>query len=614
MEPTVHVENTRSADPRAAGGERGVPRTPGGTTRVLFILPLLVLSAGVFAFLTADYFALAFSPLMHYGIVGVVLAILATLSAFLVRQTILPYTSFGAAAQDAVLDAVTAGERYELALRGASVGFWDYNVQKGDVFFSAHLMSMLGYSDHDHSDNINFWHSAVHPNDIEGVKRTLEYHLDRRTPDYFVEYRIKKENGEFIWVEDRGKAMWGLDQKPVRVAGVMKDVSNEKRVQSVLESRTNELEEARIKIEAEIRNVHKFQMAVDSSTEAVSITTPEGAIVYVNPAWTELNGWSAEEAMGRKETELLRQVEDQDEVLKVMEEKLSAGLPFLSEEVTQRRKSGLTYHAGLSIYPLRENDHNVFFVTIGQDITQRKEVDRAKTEFVSLASHQLRTPLSAIRWYSEMLLSKYAGELNDKQRQYVNEIYAGNLRMVDLVNALLNTSRIDLGTFAIEPEDVSPVEICKSVIGELQPQLMERKQHVAEFFSQAPQIYRADPKLLRIIFQNFLTNSVKYTPESGTIQVEIAAQQAYLYIRVSDNGYGIPKSQAGQIFKKLFRADNVRQRDTEGTGLGLYIVKAIVEASGGRISFDSEENQGTTFHVYLPISGMPKKTGTKGLS
>jgi signal transduction histidine kinase len=282
--------------------------------------------------------------------------------------------------------------------------------------------------------------------------------------------------------------------------------------------------------------------------------------------------------------------------------------------VKRKRKSGVVYHAQVSIYPLREDDKTIFLVSISQDITQRKEVDRAKTEFVSLASHQLRTPLSAIRWYSEMLLSKYAGVLNEKQKQYVEEIYAGNLRMVDLVNALLNTSRIDLGTFAIEPEDVNPVEICQSVIKELTPQVNERKQHIGEFFSQAPSVYRADPKLLRIIFQNFLSNSVKYTPEGGLIEAEIRTVDNHLYIRVSDNGYGIPKGQESQIFKKLFRADNVRQKDTEGTGLGLYIVKAIVEASGGAISFASEENKGTTFHVYLPLSGMPKKSGTKGLS
>ena len=120
-----------------------------------------------------------------------------------------------------------------------------------------------------------------------------------------------------------------------------------------------------------------------------------------------------------------------------------------------------------------------------------------------------------------MLLSKYVGELNDKQRQYVKEIYAGNLRMVELVNPLLNVSRIDLGTFAMEPESVNLVEICDSVIMELTPQVNERKQTIERIYSNAPATYIADPKLIRIVFQNFLSNSVKYTQPEGHVIVEI---------------------------------------------------------------------------------------------
>jgi len=319
------------------------------------------------------------------------------------------------------------------------------------------------------------------------------------------------------------------------------------------------------------------------------------------------------EAVGRNHR-MLKNSQTKQEVFIAMWEKISSGVSFVSEEIVNTRKDQTVYQADLSIFPIRENNQNLFYVSISQDITQRKEIDRAKTEFVSLASHQLRTPLSAIRWYSEMLLSKYVGELNDKQRQYVKEIYAGNLRMVELVNALLNVSRIDLGTFAVEPEPVNLVEICESVIMELTPQINEKQQTVERIFASAPQTYSADQKLIRIVFQNFLSNSVKYTQPGGHVVAEISTREGSVYIRVSDNGYGIPKAQHGKIFEKLFRADNVRQKDTEGTGLGMYIVKAIVESSGGSIWFESEENQGTTFHVLMPLTGMTKKSGFKGLT
>ncbi|OGZ19134.1 MAG: hypothetical protein A2494_00660 [Candidatus Lloydbacteria bacterium RIFOXYC12_FULL_46_25] len=528
--------------------------------------------------------------------------------------SILPlYIKYGAKANDAIIATIKGQERYIDALTGSGLGFWEYDLVSGKVFFSATMVAMLGYGDHDAGGDIDFWYQNVHPDDLEGVKRTMQYHLEQRTRTYAIDYRMRRANGEYLWVSDSGRAILDEAGKSIRLAGVTQDISNVMRVQEVLEARTNELETAKTKIEEEVQNARKFQKAVDSSTEAVSITTPDGAIIYVNPAWTILNGYSEAEALGRN-PRMLKSEQSPTEVFAAMWEKITAGYAFHTEEIINKRKDGTVYHAELSIFPISEGSQTLFYVSLCQDISQRKEVDKAKTEFVSLASHQLRTPLSAIRWYSEMLLSKYVGELNEKQRQYVKEIYQGNLRMVDLVNALLNVSRLDLGTFAIEPEEVNLVEICESVLSELTPQITEKNQTVERIFSTAPQTYIADPKLIRIVFQNFLSNSVKYTQVGGYIVAEIGIRENNLYIRVSDNGYGIPKGQHGKIFEKLFRADNVRQKDTEGTGLGMYIVKAIVESSGGRIWFESEENKGTTFHVLMPLSGMPKKTGAKGLA
>ncbi len=522
------------------------------------------------------------------------------------------YAHFAKHAQAVVEGTALSGERYAHALIGSGLGFWEYDPNSGELFFSAHLMGMLGYAEQDKNDTIDFWYASVHPDDLEGFKRSMSYHFDRRTPEFSIEYRMLRAHGEFVWVADRGHALFDEAGKPTRISGVTQDTSNIHRVQEVLESRTYELEEATKKIEIEVQNARKFQKAVDSATQAVSITTPDGAIIYVNPAWTLLNGYTEKDALGRN-TRMLKSVSTKQEIFVEMWEKITAGLTFTTEDLSNVRKDGTSYQAELSIYPIREGTQTLFYVSLSQDITARKEIDRAKTEFVSLASHQLRTPLSAIRWYSEMLLSKYVGDLNEKQRQYVKEIYAGNLRMVELVNALLNVSRIDLGTFVSEPEPVNLVEICESVLSELNPQILEKTQTVERFFAGAPQTYSADPKLIRIVFQNFLSNSVKYTQPGGQVSAEISVRDNSVYIRVSDNGYGIPAAQHGKIFEKLFRADNVRQKDTEGTGLGMYIVKAIVESSGGRIWFESEENKGTTFHVLLPLSGMPKKSGVKGL-
>lgn len=590
----------------------------GGTPRggkLLLILAPIVLVIGSLAVAWIEYRFPEIRELAPWT--TWTMLVIATLDAtivILMTISILPgYIHFAKKGEEAIVATAQGKERYVNALTGSGLGFWEYDITNGEAFYSARMMAMLGYPDRDKLDRMGFWYESIHPDDAEGVKRAMEYYLNGRTPEYAIEYRLRRANSEYLWVSDTGKSSRDAMGKPVKLSGVTEDISNVRRVQEVLESRTNELEAAKNTIEEEIRNVRKFQKAVDSSTEAVSITKPDGTIIYVNPAWTTLNGYGNLEAMGRN-SRLLKSIETKPEVFVAMWEKLSAKLTYHTEDIVNKRKDGTTYLAELSIFPISEGEQTLFYVSLCQDISLRKEIDRAKTEFVSLASHQLRTPLSAIRWYSEMLLSKYVGELNDKQKQYVKEIYSGNLRMVDLVNALLNVSRLDLGTFAIEPEEVSLVEICESVLSELAPQLTEKNQTVERIFTQAPASYLADPKLIRIIFQNFLSNSVKYTQAGGAIQVEVGTRENSLHIRVSDNGYGIPKSQHAKIFQKLFRADNVRQKDTEGTGLGMYIVKAIVESAGGQISFESEENKGTTFHVLLPLSGMLRKSGSKGIS
>ena len=213
-----------------------------------------------------------------------------------------------------------------------------------------------------------------------------------------------------------------------------------------------------------------------------------------------------------------------------------------------------------------------------------------------------------------MLLAGDAGPINDEQKLYLEEVYSGNKRMVNLVNALLNVSRIDLGTFSVDPVPTKITEIADSVLVELTSQIKERKQDVEiEYDTDIPELL-FDPKLVRIILQNLLSNAVKYTPEKGRIRLGITREGKHLIcITVADTGYGIPRTQKSRIFSKLFRADNVMEKDTEGTGLGLYIVKSIVETTGGSIRFTSTENKGTTFYVTLPASGMQKKEGVKGL-
>jgi signal transduction histidine kinase len=181
--------------------------------------------------------------------------------------------------------------------------------------------------------------------------------------------------------------------------------------------------------------------------------------------------------------------------------------------------------------------------------------------------------------------------------------------MVDLVNTLLDVSRIELGTFDGESKPTNIVSLVESVVDEQKLQIDEKNLKVSCVLEAHIPLIQADPKLLRMVVQNLLSNSIKYTPEGGEIAVSLFLDDMKnVILKISDTGYGIPKNQQDKIFTKLFRADNVIGKDTEGTGLGLYIAKSIVDQTGGALWFDSEENKGTTFFALLPI-GKPKKNG-----
>lgn len=284
-------------------------------------------------------------------------------------------------------------------------------------------------------------------------------------------------------------------------------------------------------------------------------------------------------------------------------------------EFNNHRKTGEAYVAEARVAPILNAQGNVqFFVGIERDITHAKEVDRMKTEFISLASHQLRTPLSAMKWFGEMLLAGDAGELTVEQKEYIGNIAQSNERMIALVNSLLNISRIESGRIIIDPQLTDFGRLLQDVVKEVQMKLDEKKMQLVVNIPDGLPNIMVDPKLLFEVYKNLLTNAIKYTPIAGTITVAISQKDQDIVSQVSDTGYGIPEREQDRVFARFYRGTNISKKETEGTGLGLYLVKAIVDSSGGKIWFESEEGKGTTFWFSIPMSGMVKKTGEVGIN
>jgi len=244
----------------------------------------------------------------------------------------------------------------------------------------------------------------------------------------------------------------------------------------------------------------------------------------------------------------------------------------------------------------------ISFFVILHDITREKAIEEMKSQFVSISAHQLRTPLSIIKWSLGMLLAGDVGSLTKEQKEFLQKTYQTNERMIRLVNDLLNVARIEEGRFVYQPKVVEFDQLVKKTFNSLK-ELAKKKNLTYKLVvkeSKKPKVVKVDIEKITLVIKNLIENAIHYTPCKGKITVTVERKNKEVLFSVKDTGVGIPKEQQKRVFSRFFRGSNVIKMETEGTGLGLFISKNIVEAHGGKIWFKSKENKGTTFFFTLP--------------
>jgi len=256
----------------------------------------------------------------------------------------------------------------------------------------------------------------------------------------------------------------------------------------------------------------------------------------------------------------------------------------------------------VSTVPMVSGKEQLGTLVILHDVSREKIIERMKTEFVSLAAHQLKTPLSGIKWTLKMFLDKEFGEMTKEQMDYIEKTYNANERMISLINDLLNVARIEEGRYIYKPSPTDFEEVIQGVIDIYQKNLKDKNLKLS---FKKPKVrlpsVPTDIEKMTLAVENLVSNAIKYTLKGGTITISFKSDKDELEIAVADTGLGIPKEQQARVFTKFFRGTNVMKKETEGTGLGLFIAQNIIKAHKGKIWFESTEDKGTTFHVSLPV-------------
>lgn len=475
------------------------------------------------------------------------------------------------------------GQRWQLALEATNDGIWDWNPATHRTFYSSRWKTMLGYGEEEIGDGEEEWWSRIHPQDHPLVMEEIQRHLRGETEFIHSQHRLRRKDGSYLWILDRGRATFDANGKPLRVAGSHTDISERRQFNAAL----LDLNE-------------QFAAFFSLSPGGFLSLDGEGRIQMANPAFLRMTGIAPERIMHRPladlDAHLAGLVADpaafQGLLAHVNEAGTPAGRKRLELEVPE--------HTVLDISGMSVKSQFIAKLLYLHDVTHEVEVDRMKTEFLSTAAHELRTPLSSIYGFTEYLL------LNDCNLETRTDLLQTILRQSGLLARITN-DLLDLACIEARRDQdfvYQSVDVPGLLRETLRDFFLDREKWPLRFDAGAgTALYvRADPDKLRQALANILDNARKYSPNGGALEVACWRQPRgdELGIRIRDHGIGMKRDQMRRIFERFYRADASGR--FPGTGLGMSIVKEIVELHGGRVEVASEYGVGTEVTLWLPLA------------
>lgn len=488
-------------------------------------------------------------------------------------------------------------ERWELAISGANDGIWDWNLETGSVYFSDRWKLMLGYQPEEIQNRYLEWESRIYTKDLDRVQEAIQKHLENFSDIYQVDYRIRCKDGEYRWVLARGKAIRNKDGVPTRFVGSHSDIHERVVAEHKLRLRT-----------AQLNSIFAL------SPDGFVAFGEEETIEYISDAFAELTGLSNDDVFGKSENELIDVLAQQciaDNRLNQHTLAVLRSCDTLDNDVEEINKLLLeVLHPRFRIievgrrYSSRSVVSKIYYF---RDATRETEVDRLKSEFLSMAAHELRTPMVSIYGFSELLLNSTDFD-SETMRELINTIHRQSIQMSSIINELLDLARIEERRgldFEIEPLDLNILIAEVIEVFELQG---DGRIQVRNLLDQPTEVLGDRRKISQAI-TNILSNAFKYSPSGEGVSVTLSQSSrsdhdGYL-IDVRDHGIGMSDETIARVCERFFRVDS--SGNIPGAGLGMSIVKEIMDLHGGAISIVSSLGIGSTVSVWLPRKAVNKR-------
>jgi PAS domain S-box-containing protein len=471
----------------------------------------------------------------------------------------------------------------------AHLGYWEWYIKTGDVKWSDEVFKIFRLNPKTFTPKIDSVMAlSPWPEDNKRDKYLINRAINSHAPGSY-EQKFLRPDKSVGYYSSTFQGNYDKKGKLISIFGTVMDITESKNAERIIKS-----------------SEERYHGIFDSSRDAIiTLEPPTWNLTSANPAAVSMFAYNKQaEFIGKNPDKYSSEFQpdgksSHTEIRIMIEKAMKEGSALF--EWTYRRLTGEEFPASVLLNRVKVGDKTFLQATI-RDVTRQKTIEQAKMELISMASHQLRTPPTGVKWYASMLLSEDIGKINKKQRSYLTEIMHNNQRMIDLVHSLLSASRIELGKFTPKLKRTKISKIIDDVLDELNPRIIEKKLRLTVHYQKELPYITIDQEHLRIIIVNLISNAIQYTSKNDEIKITVKKKDCWISINISDTGFGIPNNQQSQIFSKFFRADNAINKYKNGTGLGLYIVKTLLNSMGGSINFKSKLNEGTTFFVSVPIT------------
>lgn len=345
----------------------------------------------------------------------------------------------------------------------------------------------------------------------------------------------------------------------------------------------------------------RFELLIENLKDGIIVLDNKNYIIFINKVAEEIFGVLKNEVINKQiDLEMYEnsKFKNLTRVILLKTENTSDGFikPVEVELLAPKQIPVQVYSINI-----HEKGNIISTMKVIRDISREKEIEKIKSEFIFIAAHQLRTPLSAIKWVFSMIIGGDTGKITSEQKDILDKGKVATQRMIDLVNDLLSVSRIEEGKFDYNFEEISLYEIIQKIAVLEEGKIKEKELNfkISDLDKNIPKI-KGDKEKLLLVFQNIIENAINYTFKKGSVAINLKFEKENVTAEIEDNGAGIPKSQLNRLFNKFFRGSNVIRMQTEGTGLGLFIAKNIIDRHNGKIIVESEEGKGTKIIISFP--------------